>query len=390
MSTVPRQSFEHHDQHQVTVFDVIGSFFVEIYYNHLYNLAVRKVRDIHSDTSITRLYRSHVMIYTEALVKEGKAYNDTVAKLHIYFREHTRFRFYTLVEFIEHVVKYFVPEDYVPALRSRDQDEILSQVICDLVKRLSVRVTLPEVIVQVIDQRKQRGRETVAVLQDFCIDCLINKQNHVISKFLQEHNGVRYDDQSLMIEKLRQTLRAQVKENAEVKAALAREKKQRRQLASEAELLGQQVSALKAMVKRQHSMLTTNYASQPVPVPVVPRDHTAPQQPVVYPDPDQAGETGQKSPGPITYPEPEWTGQSGGRRDEDTTGPEWTGQSDGRPNVSREFLTLIQPSGDDKSDSGSDDDSDDDESDPGGDDTGSSDAEDGSDEEDSDDQYKGY
>jgi hypothetical protein len=142
----------HYDKKIISTFNVIGCYFVDVYYNHLYLNAKDKVNMGASKKSLTDEYKNCVVLYTTALCKEDKYYKKTLTGIHEYYQMHTRYSNITLRDFINEFIQQFVPIEYYSIMTETDKNTILTKIITDIVKQFSKEVLKIDSLRRIIDQ----------------------------------------------------------------------------------------------------------------------------------------------------------------------------------------------------------------------------------------------
>jgi hypothetical protein len=144
-------TFANQDPTLISILEVLGSYFVDVFYNHLYNST--KLRK--GERSITDAYRGQVQAYILAIQNDNQLYRTTVVTLHTYFRNTTSFATISFNSFVDKVVGQFVPKEYLDLYETEERDEVLSSIICDLVASLGAYAISSDMLTRIIDNHAQ-------------------------------------------------------------------------------------------------------------------------------------------------------------------------------------------------------------------------------------------
>jgi hypothetical protein len=223
--------FATQDPKVISIFEIIGSYFVDCLYNHLHTSSRASLA---GGASLTDEYVRQVQAFTIGAKGDEKCYGDLVQGVHRYFTGITRYTALSFGDFVDRIVGLCVPGSYYRHLRTEDKDELLSSVLCDLVSNLAALVTHPEMLRRVIDERETTPAVTVRMLQDGAINILLTKRAELHNKFLKKAGQAR---DTVPAGDVREAIRRLVKEKQAALAQVAAlERKLRRALARENKL----------------------------------------------------------------------------------------------------------------------------------------------------------
>ena len=216
--------FSSHDPQVISVFEVVGAYFCDTIFNHIYHSAKVNAAE---DSSLADEFTKRIQAYVVGIKNDTQCYQDIAHGVHKFFTNTTRFTTLRFAEFVDRVVSICVPEDYQHQLSAQDKDEILCSVLCDLVSNLAAFSTQPDMLRRVIDGHATEPNVTVRMLQDSAVTTLITKRDAMQNKFLRKL-GQACDSVSLdVVEDMKVVLRRLVLEKAEL---LARAEKSERAL----------------------------------------------------------------------------------------------------------------------------------------------------------------
>ena len=143
------------------IFNVVGSYFVDILFNHVYLSAKSTGDDLQT---IKENYRKLMINYTGTVKSDEASLRDTSARLHVYFKNTTVYSTISYAELVNIVVKPFVPEDYFERLSYKNRDIIFNRVIQELLSQLSSAILKPEMMSRIVDHRMSQHTTTIASL----------------------------------------------------------------------------------------------------------------------------------------------------------------------------------------------------------------------------------
>lgn len=166
----------------VAIFDQIGSFFVDTYYNNLYIIA-RDLVHVGKAASITDAYQANVINYMRGIPKK-ELYTSVVHKLHEYY-QHT----YGIVVFSDledRILNQFIPPEYYKDFSNSHKEKTLHEIIVKTANELGEIVLRKDMLKKIIDDHFNTAN--VQYLQDRMMDALISQREDYYSKFAQEIN----------------------------------------------------------------------------------------------------------------------------------------------------------------------------------------------------------
>lgn len=208
--TITRIKREHYDKKLLTVFELVGSCLMNIYYNDLYIMATKD----HNKKSITDEYITKITIFTEAIKKDRTNYKKIILRLHQYFIDKTKFALMTLQQFEDKYISSFIPEEYFETIDKKQKDNLLHKIFCSIISEFSALCV--KKIRIIVDNR---GNEAyVHMLQDALLDIHLKERETLIAKFLTAHK--KEADTGIPIElyqKLKGKIVTLAKENCDIK-----------------------------------------------------------------------------------------------------------------------------------------------------------------------------
>ena len=211
-----------HDDRMITLYEIVGTYFVEIFYNSIYKVALRQVEDSKAH-SVTEAYQNATHAYVTEIQHDSESYLKTMGMLHDYVRHHTEHSMSNYSTFVDRVVSTLVQAEFYRSMIPKDKDEIIASAVCDLVAALAVFSTKPENLPRIIDKRSGADRaSTVTMMQDFTVTTLLSVRDRFHSKFLGRATGAKETVSSDLVAKLKKAIRVLAKEKATLMASNAK------------------------------------------------------------------------------------------------------------------------------------------------------------------------
>lgn len=198
-------SFEHFDKKLISILEILVSYFVDIYYNHVYSSAVKKVE---TASSLTDEYIRQVKAYVMGVKTDEVCYKKVIHNLHVYFQETTRHSIMPFADFVDKIVQQFIPPEYYDLLKLNEKDETLGSIIVDLVSGLGVYITTPKTLVRIIDEHELNPRVTIRMIQNNGVALLLTKRGTIHNHFLQKIGQSKSTVSLEVVDDLEQKLQA--------------------------------------------------------------------------------------------------------------------------------------------------------------------------------------
>ena len=212
--------FNEYDPQLITAFDVIGSYFVDTFYNHLYQPAVSKSSNT---DSVNDTYRDHVKAYMYAVKSDKESYNKIVNGLHKYYIQvltaHTTTNF---ASFIDLIVSMFVPKEYYSEMSIDTKDELFNNIICGLVGSLGAFTTQPDTLNQIIKYHDINFQVTIRQIQERAITILLAKRDMLHHRFLNEISETQETVSYQIVDNLKRAIKKLVREKADLQSKVTK------------------------------------------------------------------------------------------------------------------------------------------------------------------------
>jgi len=206
--------FKNYDTHLISVLEVVGSYYVDIFYNIIYNLAKTHVSK--GGGSITDDYRRQVQSYILGVRQEEKCYRDAVGNLHKYFQTRTRYSSLNFPDFVDKIVSQFMPVEYYKSIKTSEKDEFLSSILCDLIAALGGYMTRPDILPRIIDDRDKDHEVTIRMLQDHSIYLQITARDRIHNQFFCKLGQTKDMVSVTVVDDLKKAIRQLVKDKSQM------------------------------------------------------------------------------------------------------------------------------------------------------------------------------
>jgi hypothetical protein len=199
------------DSRVTDLYEVVGTHFVEVMFNHLYGAAVKQFNQQNAQ-SLTDAYRNAISTYVVEIQSNAESYKRTVQLLHSYVSIHDNHNsMVSYSAFVDNVVKTFVPAEYFGTLKPCDCDELMGKVICSLLASMATYVTSQEILPRIIDSR-DNPTMTVSLIQDQAVTTLLSERDTIHNNFIGVKTAAKSAGTAEMIEKMKKMIRRLVEE----------------------------------------------------------------------------------------------------------------------------------------------------------------------------------
>lgn len=209
-----KDCYPNQDPKVIFLYEIIGSYFTDVVFNHIYINA--RIKLTANSSSLVDEYVKRLQLYVIGLKNDVKCYENTMKELHKYYvtviNSPIEFN-----KFINVIIDTCIPINFIHQLTPQNKIEIVCNIICDLVSNLVVFTSSPEIIKKITINHKQNAPEVVRILQDYSVQILINKKLLIINKFLKESGEVADTNTSVeIINELKQVIRKLILEKNEL------------------------------------------------------------------------------------------------------------------------------------------------------------------------------
>lgn len=167
-----------HSQKTIETFEIISAYYIDIFYNHLYNEA-KKLHTDGSVSSVTDGYKHTLNAFLKSLASP-KLYKKNIVGIHRYYNT-VGFSTISFSDCIDRLVKEFIPIDYFNSLSSTQKMASLRLVLNQSIKTL-IRKIVNEHMVKIIDYHADK--DNARILQDDFIECLLLERESMYQRFI--------------------------------------------------------------------------------------------------------------------------------------------------------------------------------------------------------------
>lgn len=172
-----------YDKRILVTFDVIGSYFVDVFYNALFLKAKDALKNSRAK-SLTDAYRNNVTTFMRGIAENAKVYVELITKLHEYYTRNAGYHTNTLSEFEDRILSQFIPAEYYGDLTTQNKETAFHDIIVKAVNQLGEIVLEPRMLGRVIDDHQNSNN--VLALQDALVDVFVTQREEYYSKFVDE------------------------------------------------------------------------------------------------------------------------------------------------------------------------------------------------------------
>lgn len=167
----------------IAIFDAIGSYFVDTFYNHHYIMAKSSVAQGRHN-NITDAYRTNILNYMDGISRRDDLFKKVIYNLHEFYQHNSGFSSIVLSEFQDKVLSHFIPAEYYRDFTERNKDQTLRDIIVKSVNEFGEKIVSKQALTKIIDDHM--NRDNVVFLQDNIVDIYIGLREEYHSKFARE------------------------------------------------------------------------------------------------------------------------------------------------------------------------------------------------------------
>lgn len=194
-------NFDSYHPRTISIFEVIGSYFVDIYFNHIYANS-----KINNEQSITDEYKKQVQVYMTSIKSDHSVYSDTLKNLYDFYKIHTSYKTITFSDFIDHIVSEIIPEEFFESFTNKEKDELLGSTIYDIVTGIGIYVTNIDILPKIIDHHHINPAVTVRIIQDYAVTLLLIKRDYLQNQLIKKNNQMTSGISQELLQKMNRQL----------------------------------------------------------------------------------------------------------------------------------------------------------------------------------------
>ncbi len=241
---------ENYDPKVLSTFDIISSFFVDVFYNSLYLKARDRVRE-GKHQSLTDAYKTNIINYLYG-IKQQQLYMQVVLSLHEYYQKVTVYSTIIFSDFENKLLCQFIPPEYYRDFTEKDKDANLCAIITHAVQEFGEIVLSSEYLRMIIDDH--RNQLNITRLQDSIVEILIKKREEYYVQFAKKINQRSDKVSSEVLKKLKDELMKETR-----KRCTAEQKQEKavgiiKQLVQKIAAMEGEIDKLKQAQENQHRL----------------------------------------------------------------------------------------------------------------------------------------
>lgn len=211
---------ENYSKKDLSVFDTVGTFFIDQFYNSLYLKAREHVNHGKAD-SLTDAYYEAVSGYANG-IRIPKFFKMTIMKLPEYYRKASRFDTITFPQFEDKMLSSFIPPEYYRDFTSSQKDQTLFEIIVKTVQELAKIMLRSDSLRLIIDDHQNPNN--IPIFQDQIVDVFILQREDYYAKFAAQINKKDVDSVVSVgvLKKLKDYVEAEIKRRVATEDELTR------------------------------------------------------------------------------------------------------------------------------------------------------------------------
>jgi hypothetical protein len=171
-----------YNEKNIVVFDIVGTFFVDTFYNDLYLQSEAAVKAGRAK-SITDVYKFNITSYMRGLMTNRKIASKVIKSIHEYYQGCIGVNFISFGDFEDKFLSSFVPAEYYNDFDTTTKDKLLFDIIGKTVQKFTEDV-LHLHIKKIIDDHQNRNN--VVLLQQTMIDIFTEQRDDYYYRFVKE------------------------------------------------------------------------------------------------------------------------------------------------------------------------------------------------------------
>lgn len=172
-----------YDRKVLATFDLIGCYFIDLFYNDLFLKAKHSFTTGHSK-SLTETYRSHILWFMRGIAEKPKNYIEVMKKLLDYYNRETKTITNTLSELENKILSQFIPPEYYQDFTNANREKVLHDIIIRAINQLGEVTLEPSMLGKIIDDHMNAGN--IQLLREKLTDIFIAQREEYYSKFVDE------------------------------------------------------------------------------------------------------------------------------------------------------------------------------------------------------------
>jgi hypothetical protein len=186
-----------YSQLTLSKFDIIGSYFVNLYYNEFY-IKAKNLKNQGTYGNITEAYKNLLSSYVE-FSKQPDFFKQIVKGIHTYCISTTRYTTMSHKECIDFMVSEFVPTNLWNSLRENQKNKLFHESLINCIKEFTENIILNHLYIIIDNHDKD---ENIIILQDLFLTIILVEKDKIFSKFINPNK----DNLELFKKKIQQII----------------------------------------------------------------------------------------------------------------------------------------------------------------------------------------
>lgn len=178
------RAYGNYDRSVLKVFDVLGSYLVDVCYNGHYCSARERVKNGLAN-NITDEYRELILAYMSGLKMRQDCYKRLVGSWHEYYRKNAAgFSAMVLSDFQNKVLTQFIPPEYYADFTERQKDSVFRAIIIRSVTEFGEAILTKDILMKIIDDHQ--NVDNVVMLQRRMEDIFVTQRENYYAKLARK------------------------------------------------------------------------------------------------------------------------------------------------------------------------------------------------------------
>lgn len=179
-----RKNYNKYSQSTLSKFDIIGSYFVNLYYNEFY-IKAKNLKFQENYTNITEAYKNLLSNYVE-FSQQQDFFKQIIKGIHTYCISTTRYTTMSHKECVDFMVSEFVPENLWNSLREQQKNKLFHESLINCIKEFTEKIII-NYLYMIIDHHD--NNENIIILQDLFLNIILLEKDRIFSKFINPNTN---------------------------------------------------------------------------------------------------------------------------------------------------------------------------------------------------------
>lgn len=150
------------DSRTFSNFEILGSYFVNFYFNVVYNTIKRSLDLSNVDASLADAFSEFIDNY-EKSIKTNRTFTTLFKEIHDYYQKTTKYC--TLVEFEKEILSTFMPLSEIDLLTTKERMSWIAKILGDFICKFTTLISSKNYLSIIIEEHK-RTQENARILQN--------------------------------------------------------------------------------------------------------------------------------------------------------------------------------------------------------------------------------